>query len=153
MSMFEVGGGATGAVLLLKGLEFGIAYLRGRKVRSTPPSEMKISVPARSYSPGQMAAVTAERIAAAQTAREELVDRIETNNLLKRIADGVENLTESIGALGERMREDLKTTRHAIRSDIQTVRIEMSGICRVPGPPLPQQQRGRLPSRPGTGGE
>lgn len=156
MSMFEVGGGATASVVLLKAFEFGIAYFRRSRARhrSDPPSsEMKgAEAKTRSFSPGQMAAVTADRIQAAQMAREELVDRIETNNLLKRIAEGVESLKDTVAEgfrhVEEKVREDLKQTRHGLKDEIQAIRLEQPMICRAPGAPqLPQ--RGRLPSRPG----
>lgn len=140
--------GGTGIVGALGMIGKAAVQRRFRATESDPPRVEK-----RSYSPsGGVAAVrddiTDQRIEAATA-------NATHTALLQRIADAVEKTADSIrdhrddilSAVSDQaaaVREDLKTTRHAIRSDVQTVRLELAAH-------LGAEPRQRQPSAPGIG--
>lgn len=140
-----LGGSGLGARELLRFAGKFVDKRRGRAF--APPDEIPVvqQGPRRSLSPSAVAAVVDDRRRTEDAIRAEERHTI----LLERIADAVERIPDTLAAHKEAILEDVQKTRHGIRSDLQTLRVDMAGMaCRAPGPPLPPP-RGRMPSRPG----
>lgn len=152
MTLLEFFGTAGGGVAATVGGKVIIELVKRQKQRSIiPPPQQEIQIgPKRSFSPMSFAAVLDEK----QAMREFIKEQGAQTGFLREIATGVGKLSDRMGDMRDHMVEqvdesrkeimgEVQKTRHGIRTDLQTVRIEIASALGQPPP------RARMPSRSG----
>jgi hypothetical protein len=132
MTLLEFFGTASGAASAPVLAKIGLEWIRSRRssFRPAPPvAPVVVDIPRRSYSPSAFAAVLDEK----QAMRESLREQGEQTALLRQVVTGLEKVGDGVEKIGDKivsttrvLHEDIKTTRHDVRNDLQTLRVEVA---------------------------
>lgn len=161
---------AVGGLLVKYGPSVWRTVIQRPERPPEPPSYMNVPAYKRSMSPSSVAAVVVEKLqeqeeerTEAHLARQSLIEQTKQTELLRQLVSGIAALPQQLNTVADDLHEDIRSTRHEIRSDAGAIHLEIAGLS---GPERFRQVQGliaqrelgsdplapprrRMPSRPG----